>query len=90
MAKKHHLDCPDEWFGRWLDVIGETLQGSPNDLRHEMNQTLIAIGSRNERLRDRALATARRIGKVEVDHGETACKTPDAESYIAKVWTRRK
>lgn len=90
VAKKHHLDCPDEWFSRWLEVIGGTLQDSPNDLRHEMNQTLIAIGSRNEQLRDQALATAKRVGKVEVDHGETACKTPNAKTYIEKVWARRK
>jgi hypothetical protein len=29
---------------------------------------------------------ARRIGKVEVDHGDTAWKTPDAASYIDKTW----
>jgi hypothetical protein len=31
-----------------------------------------------------------RIGPVEVDHGETACKTPDAVTYIAKLWERAK
>ena len=32
-----------------------------------------------------ATAAADRIGKVEVDHGGTGCKTPDAASYIAKT-----
>jgi len=35
-------------------------------------------------------AAARRIGKVEVDHGDTSCKTPDAEPYILKASARKK
>ncbi|MGQ0518236.1 DNA alkylation repair protein, partial [Bacillus sp. D-CC] len=30
----------------------------------------------------------RKIGKVQVDHGATSCKTPDAESYIKKARER--
>ena len=37
----------------------------------------------------RSLAAARRIGKVEVDHGDTGCKTPDAVDYIRKMAERR-
>ena len=29
-------------------------------------------------------------GPVDVDHRETGCKTPEAVSYLAKVWSRRK
>jgi len=36
------------------------------------------------------LAAAKRIGKVEVDHGETGCKTPDAAAYIRKVLDHRR
>ena len=32
-----------------------------------------------------ALAAAKRIGKVEINHGDTACKTPDAAAYIKKT-----
>jgi hypothetical protein len=35
-------------------------------------------------------AAASRIGKVEVDHGETGCKTPDAIPYIKKAAARKK
>ena len=45
---------------------------------------MISIGGRNSRLQRKAVAAAKRIGKVEVDHGETGCKTPDAVSYIKK------
>lgn len=36
------------------------------------------------------MGLARRIGKVEVDHGETVCETPDAESPILKIVPHRK
>lgn len=39
-------------------------------------------------LRKKAIEAAKRIGKVEVDHGETYCKTPDAVPYIEKAFKR--
>ncbi len=53
-----------------------------------MNRALIAIGIRNEDLKQTAIGIAREIGKVQVDHGATSCKTPDAESYIKKASER--
>jgi hypothetical protein len=55
-----------------------------------MNSALIAIGVRNDVLEAKAIETARAIGKVVVDHGDTACETPDAASYIVKTLARRK
>ena len=49
-----------------------------------MNSALIAIGIRNEDLERKAIEMAREIGKVQVDHGATSCKTPDAEPYIKR------
>jgi hypothetical protein len=53
-----------------------------------MNNALIAIGS-HEPLRADALEAARAIGKVEVDHGQTGCKTPDAAAYIGRIAARK-
>ncbi|BCC12424.1 hypothetical protein BCM0074_2807 [Bacillus cereus] len=53
-----------------------------------MNSALIAIGIRNEDLEQIAIEVAHKIGKVQVDHGATSCKTPDAESYIKKARER--
>ena len=33
----------------------------------------------------KAIASAKRIGKVDVEHGETNCQTPDAIAYIARL-----
>jgi hypothetical protein len=45
---------------------------------------------RNPKLQKKALAAAERIGNVEVDHGETSCKTPDAAAYIRKGAERKR
>jgi len=54
-----------------------------------MNQALIGVGVRSPQLEKRVNAIAKNIGKVQVDHGETNCKTPDAASYIKKTINRK-
>lgn len=71
-----------------LLTIEKEIHRSPNRARHAMNVALIAIGVYKPALRRAALDAAKRIGKVEVDHGETYCKTPDAYAYIEKGSTR--
>ena len=51
-----------------------------------MNGALISIGCRDAATRKVALIAAKRIGPVSVDHGDTACETPDAGAYIEKAW----
>jgi hypothetical protein len=77
---------PDAVFEKRLAEIERTIHGAPNSDRHGMNMAVIAIGCRSRGLRKAALTAAKRIGKVEVDHGDTACKTPDAAEYIEKSW----
>jgi len=75
----------DEYFDPYLDIVERDIHKRKNRVRYEMNGALIAIGLRSEGLRKKALDVAAKIGKVEVDHGETNCKTPDAAEYIAKT-----
>lgn len=72
-----------------LKTIEAEIHQSQNRVRYAMNGALIAIGCRNPRLQKLAVAAAKRIGQVEVDHGDTDCKTPDAAAYIAKVVARQ-
>jgi len=67
-----------------LDRVAKTLPAAPNDVRSAMNGFLIACGTYIAPLGDKAIATARKLGKVEIDMGDTACKVPDAEVYIMK------
>ena len=69
-----------------LERIEAGIHRSPNRTRYAMNCALISIGKRTQKLRRAATAVARRIGPVEVDHGETSCKTPDAAAAIARKW----
>ena len=76
---------PDDFFEPHLEAIESQIHESKNRVRHAMNMALISIGTRSNRLEKKAVASAKRIGPVEVDHGETSCKTPDAAAYIKKT-----
>ncbi|MBD8525390.1 DNA alkylation repair protein [Pseudomarimonas arenosa] len=76
----------DSWFLAHLQTIERDIHTAPNAIREAMNLSLIEIGCRNPELRQSASAAAQRIGTVQVDHGDTACKTPDALAYIDKAW----
>lgn len=73
-----------------LKTIEKEIHTSPNRARNGMNMALIAIGGWKPALTDMAIEAAKRIGKVDVDHGETGCKTADAVPYIKKMVARRK
>lgn len=77
---------PDAYFEAHLRRIERTIHTAPNAERTPMNMAVILIGGRNAPLRKAALAAARRIGTVAIDHGDTACKTPQAAPYIEKIW----
>lgn len=81
---------PDDFFIPHVEIIKETIQSSLNRSKEGMNNCLIAIGGRNETLRELVLEAAKEIGKVEIDHGETSCKTFVIEDYVAKIWARKK
>ncbi|HEY9420470.1 MAG TPA: DNA alkylation repair protein, partial [Thermoanaerobaculia bacterium] len=80
----------DEDCEKLLARIERDIHSERNRVRYEMNNLVIAIGGRNPDLQEKAIAAASRIGKVEVDHGETGCKTPEAVSYIRKMAERKK
>jgi 3-methyladenine DNA glycosylase AlkD len=79
-------DSSDGWFLELLGQIERDIHTAPNAVRSAMNRTMISIGCRNPSLRSAALATAGRVGVVDVDHGDTACETPDAAASIEKAW----
>jgi 3-methyladenine DNA glycosylase AlkD len=75
---------------RYLGTIEARIHQSKNRVRYNMNNALIHIGASSAGLKRKALAAARRIGSIEVDHGDTGCKTPDATSYIEKTYNHRR
>ena len=80
----------DACLGEYIVTIEADIHASENLVRHSMNGALITIGIRSPRLQKLAIAAAKRIGKVEVDHGQTSCKTPDAVAYINRAVQRKR
>jgi len=68
-----------------LDRVAKTIHQAPNQTRYVMNDFVIAVGSYVKPLSARAQSVAAKIGKVEVDMGDTACKVPVASEYIKKA-----
>jgi 3-methyladenine DNA glycosylase AlkD len=70
---------------RLLDRVRKSIGAAPNRARHTMNNFIIAVGGAVKPLTRKALEVAGKIGKVEVDHGNTSCVTPPAADYIRKM-----
>jgi 3-methyladenine DNA glycosylase AlkD len=71
-----------------LARVEKTIQTQPNRVRYTMNGFVISTGSYVSALTAAALQTAAKVGKVEFDQGETACKLPSAVEYIQKIQKR--
>ena len=85
----HDAALPDTYFEPYLIEIETGIHQQKNRVREAMNNALIAIGIRNVALQEKALGVATTIGRVEVDHGETNCKTNDATEYILRTVAHR-
>jgi 3-methyladenine DNA glycosylase AlkD len=79
---RHNHQLDNDYFIEKLERIASEINERLNCTRYSMNNALIAIGRRNSALQEKALVVADRIGKVGVDHGEMAGKTPDARTSI--------
>ena len=80
----------DAELERHLETIESDIHDARNRVRYSMNTALIAVGAYRPALEKKAIAAAKRIGKVEVDHGDTSCKTLDAAPYIKKAAAHEK
>src|SRR5436190_14277449 len=87
MMAQRDESVPHDTFIERLAHVEKNIHWAPNAERDAMNQALVMIGCRNASLRKAALAAAKRIGKVEVDRGDTECKERDATEYIEKAWS---
>jgi 3-methyladenine DNA glycosylase AlkD len=80
------LDLPE--LKKLLARVEKTIYDAPNRVRYAMNNFVIAVGCAVAGMTDLAMKTAKKIGKVEVDMGDTSCKVPYAPDYIRKVQQR--
>lgn len=79
---------PEDQLLRNVEVIEKSIHSAPTEVKSDMNRALITMGGRSAALKKAVLAAAKRIGEVTVDHGDTACKTPNVAEALEKMWTR--
>ncbi len=77
------LDLPH--FKKLLQRVVNEIATAPNRTRYAMNGFVIAVGCTVKALTEDALEAGRKIGKVQVNMGSTACKVPYAPDYIQKA-----
>ena len=75
-------------LAKLLKRVEKEIKKAPNRVKYTMNCFIIAAGQGVEALTDAALATADKVGKVEVDMGDTACKVTDAGAYLRSMIDR--
>ena len=75
-------------YGDFLNTIELNIHKAPNRTRHAMNSALIGIGTYIDE--EGAIDCANRIGPVEIDHGDTSCKTKLAAPSILKAAARHR
>ena len=68
-----------------VEKIEKGIAKAPNRVKYVMNGFLIMVGTQIQELHAQVVATAKKIGKVEVEMSGTACAVPDAISYISKT-----
>lgn len=71
-----------------LQRVVKDIHDAPNYVRYAMNAFVIALGVYVAALTDEAIEAGKKIGKVHVTLGNTACKVPFSPDYIAKVAAR--
>jgi 3-methyladenine DNA glycosylase AlkD len=74
-------------FERLLTKIETGIAGAKNRVKSTMNRFVISVGSYVQPLYPQAMATAKKLGPVAVDVGDTSCEIPLAAAYIDKVKT---
>lgn len=77
-------ELPIDRFQTLMTRCGKGILDAPNRVRYAMNNFVICVGTYVAPLAEEALSTAREIGVVDVEMGDTSCKVPLAEEYILK------
>jgi 3-methyladenine DNA glycosylase AlkD len=72
----------DNYFEKFLPIIVSALQKEDNNVKDAMHNSLLSWGQRNKHLNAKIIESLKLIGKVNVDYGDTSCKTPDASKIL--------
>ena len=85
MATRDDSELDRDEIKSLLKQVEKEIENAPNRVRYCMNGFVISVGTYVKPLLRTAKATAKRIGKVHVEMGDTACKVPLATDSIEKI-----
>ncbi len=80
----------DLFFNAFVQKIKQEIQTSPNRAKEAMFYCMIAIGSRNEKLRDLILDASRIIGPVVIEEEAGKKKSYEIDELVASIWQKVK
>lgn len=83
-----HLD--KMLFTELLNIVENEIHSAQNRVRYTMNGFVISVGTHIASLTENSTNVALKIGKVNVNMGQTSCKVPLASAYIDKVISNNK
>jgi len=88
VAIKEDSQLDQKALEQLMERVGKTIHQQPDRVRYTMNGFLISLGTYVTPLTPLVRKTAKAIGKVTVDMGDTSCKVPDVGDYLDKVEAR--
>ena len=74
-----------EAYIQLLSIVESEIHNAKNRVRFAMNGFVISVGTYITSLTEKSKESAKKIGKVSVEMGGTACKVPLAFDYIEKA-----
>jgi 3-methyladenine DNA glycosylase AlkD len=80
---KNNKSLTDIFFKNYLYIIQNDIRKEENFVKDAMNNALLEIGQRNFALYKKALEIAKKIGKVEVDYGDSNSEALDCLKYLS-------
>ncbi len=72
-------------YKKLIERVGKEIHKSQNRVCYTMNVFVISTGAYIASLTELAVKTGEKIGKVDVNVGDKACKVPYIPSYIQKI-----
>lgn len=80
----------DDYFLPYIDVVEKTIHQEENQVKEAMLAFLLYVGQRNLALNIRGIAAAKKIGRVDIDYGDTSCEPVDVLKHLTKEHVQKK
>lgn len=87
---KDNRNAEDEYFVKYISRIEKEIQTEENFVKDAMNTALFMMGQRSRKLNKKAIETAKRIGKVEVDYGDNSCQALNVLKHLTSERVQKK